>query len=204
MQKKQLAEQFKRPRGLHGYSVSKQMEKRNVATYAWVLPQIKVRDNDKVLEIGYGTGVLLNELARGNKTLKLFGSDFSRVMYNAAGRKNKAFLEQGRISLAHGDVLDYKEGGFNVIYALNVTYFWDDLPKHLAKVRELLGEGGRLYFYMSSPEHLDKIEFTHNEVFNKYSLAEVLTALKQTGYHNVGHTVRQTELGEGYLVAAEK
>jgi SAM-dependent methyltransferase len=204
MRKRELAEQFKQPSGLRGYFVSRQMEKRNTATYAWVLPQIKLQDNDKVLEIGYGTGVLLNSLARVNKTLRLFGVDFSRVMCFLAKIRNRGFIRQGRMSLAYGDVLNYGGCDFNVIFAINVIYFWDDLPKHLAKIRELLAPGGRLYLYMSGPEHLNKIEFTHDEVFNKYSLEQVLGALKQAGYRNPGHTVRDMEMGAGYLIMAQK
>jgi SAM-dependent methyltransferase len=199
------AEQYRKPHGLYGYYTSWVMERRNTATYKWALPLIKRQDNDKILEVGYGTGTGLNQIAKENKTVKLFGVDFSKVMFNSASRKNRGFINSGQMRLTCEDVLRYNsEKDFNVIYGLNVIYFWDDLQGYLSRIRDLLKQDGKLYLYMSSSERLDKLDFTRNDIFIKRPLKQVMDALTQTGFRNTGYMVNKTAIGDSYLISAQK
>ncbi len=202
MTHEKTAEQFKKPRGLRGLFTARKMEQGNVVAYDWVLPQVSLKAKDKFLEIGYGTGLSLITLAEKNPSVDFFGVDFSRLMCGLARRKNRHFIKQKRMHLAFGDILDYDESGFDAALAINVIYFWDDLPRHLAKVRSLIKPGGKFYIYMSSAELLNKIEITNNRVFNKYSLDQVLRELKQVGFGHSHVDKKTIPLGEMYFITA--
>ncbi len=198
------AEQFKKPRGLRGLLTARNMEQGNAVAYDWVLPHVSRKAHDKFLEIGYGTGLSLKTLSEKYPSVNFFGADFSRLMCELAKRKTRHFIKQGRMHLTFGDILDYAEGNFDAALAINVIYFWDDLPKHLAKVRSLIKPGGKFYIYMSSAELLNKIEITNNKIFNKYPLDRVLGELTQAGFGHSGVATKTIPLGEMYFITAEK
>lgn len=202
MPHEKTAEQFKRPRGLRGFFISRKMEQGNAVAYDWVLPQVSLKPNDKFLEIGYGTGLSLKTLAEKHPSVDFFGADFSRLMFELAKRKTRRFIKQKRMHLVFGDILDYGEGDFDAALAINVIYFWDDLPKHLAKVRSLIKPGGKFYIYMSSAELLNKIEITNNQVFNKYSLDHVRGELKKAGFSHSEVATKTIPLGEMHFITA--
>ncbi len=202
MPHERTAEQFKRPRGLRGLFTARKMEQGNAVAYDWVLPQVSLKANDKFLEIGYGTGLSLKVLAEKYPSVNFFGADFSRLMFGMAKRKNRRFIREGRMHLVFGDILDYPEKNFDAALAINVIYFWDDLPKHLAKVRSLIKPGGKFYIYMSSAELLNKIEITNNQVFNKYSLEYVLKELKLAGFGHSNVEKKTIPLGEMCFLTA--
>jgi SAM-dependent methyltransferase len=199
----EIAAQFRKPEGIRGWLISRNMEKRNHAAYGWVLPRIIRQPGDKILEIGYGTGAVLDALARTDAGLGLFGVDFSRVMFRRASRRCRAHIRAGRLRLACGDVLDYRgEAAFNIVFAMNVVYFWKDVVAYASRIRDLLAPGGSHYLYMSSPERLSLIDFTHTDVFSKYSLPELEGYLTEAGFNNISTDVNHTPQGDLYLVRA--
>jgi arsenite methyltransferase len=199
------ARQLRRPTGLFGMYASKKLEKKNYFTYEYTLPLIITKENDKILEIGYGTGIVLNILAKRNNTLKLYGIDFSKVMYRAAKRKNKEYIINNQMFISYGDILYYNiESNFDVIYGINVTYFWDDLSKYLLKIHSLLNKEGKFYINMASIERLEKLELTNSPIFNKYSLQYVSKALEETGYKNIHYEINKSNIGDSYIIISNK
>jgi SAM-dependent methyltransferase len=179
------------------------MEERNAPAYDWLLPRLALRDGNKVLEIGYGTGSGLAALAAAHAALKLFGIDFSRVMYRRARKKNRDAIKQGRVSLSYGDVIDYdRERDFDLIFCVNVIYFWNDLPAHLGHVSSLLKKGAVFQIFMASPERLAQVSHTHSAVFNKYTLEAVTANLRRAGFELDAGQTFETGMGPAYLVTA--
>ncbi len=202
---KMIAKQYRKPSGLLGKIISGKMEKRNEKTYRWVMPLIKTIDGDKILEIGYGAGTGINSLACRDQNITIYGIDFSRVMYKKAVRKNKIHSDKNQIFLSHGDLLTYTiEKNFSKIFGINVLYFWNDLGRYFTKIFNLLKENGALYLYMSSPERLDKISLTRNEIFNKYTLDDVIIVLSASNFKNIRYETNETDMGKAFLIFAER
>jgi SAM-dependent methyltransferase len=200
-----LAAQYRKPTGIHGFQVSKTMEERNAPAYDWLIPRLALRDGNKVLEIGYGTGSGLAALAAAHGRRHLYGIDFSRVMYRRARKKNRDAIKEGRVSLSYGDVIDYdRERDFDLIFCVNVVYFWNDLRAYLVKVSGLLKEGGTFQIFMASPERLAQVSHTHSNVFNKYDLESVTAELRRAGFQLEAGQTFATGMGPAYLVTARK
>ena len=71
---------------------------------------------------------------------------------------------------------------FDKIFCINVVYFWDDLFKPFGKVHSLLKDNGTFCIYMAGKDELNNAKYAKNGIFNKYTIDEILNALKSGGF----------------------
>lgn len=205
MLKTVIARQFRRPAGVLGFLASKIMDKGNLKAIEWVFSLLNIGDNEKILEIGYGSGILINKLAMHNNTIRIFGVDFSKVMFVRAKKRNYTFINKRKVTLSCGSVLDYQpQVLFDKIIAINVVYFWDDLAKYSNKLYQMLNNNGKLYLYLADPEDLAKIKFTATNIFNKYTPESVIEKMKSIPFKSVKYEKRTTNDVKAYCIIAEK
>ena len=102
--------------------------------------------HDHVLEIGFGPGLAIRELARRATDGFVLGIDHSEVMVRQATARNRAAVEQGRVDLRLGSALDLRD--FNELFdkALAVNNFgmWPEPAARLTELRKALRPGGRV------------------------------------------------------------
>src|SRR5580698_9287710 len=114
--------QAHRPRGAAGRVTAWEMAHRpsNRRRNRWVVSLLDVRPADRVLEIGFGPGVAIAELARAGAG-HVYGIDHSDVMVRQASKRNAAAIRAGRVTLVHAsaDQLPPHLGPFDVILAVN-------------------------------------------------------------------------------------
>jgi cyclopropane fatty-acyl-phospholipid synthase-like methyltransferase len=205
MIKKIIAKQFRKPFGLLGFMASKLMDKGNLQTINWIFSLLDPKENENILEIGYGSGILLNKLANLNINLKLSGIDFSKLMYKRAIKTNKEFIQNKVLKLSHGDILNYNEDVlFDKIVAINVIYFWDDINKYITKINSILNKSGKIYLYMTDPKELVKIKFTTTNIFNKYTIDYVINELNKFNFTKVSYEIGKTNVAKAYCIIIEK
>jgi hypothetical protein len=71
-----------------------------------------------------------------------------------------------------------------------------------SKIHALLKPNGRVILYMSGPERLNQRAFAATDVFNRYSLADVKTALSNAGFSTVTHeTINKMGFATYYIHA---
>jgi SAM-dependent methyltransferase len=136
------------PRGPAGRVTAWEMAHRpsNRRRSAWVVSLLRVRPADRVLEIGFGPGVAVAELARAGAG-RVYGIDHSAVMVRQASRRNAAAIKAGRVTLVRASVDQLPaalDGPFDVILAVNSLAFWPAPAERLAELRGRLGPGGRI------------------------------------------------------------
>ncbi len=180
-----IGNQFKKPSGILGMFISRIMEKGNAIAYKKLFENIELEPGDKVLEIGFGHGLGIQYITENHDPILVDGIDFSKLMYNKAYRKFLPKINQGFINLYFGDFIkgDIPKK-YDKIFCINVIYFWQDLAEPFMKIKSMLKPGGMFCIYMSDKEELDKHPFTKENIFNKYSLEEVLSSLTKLGYAN--------------------
>jgi ubiquinone/menaquinone biosynthesis C-methylase UbiE len=84
-----FSKQAKRPSGLFGrFFMSRVFEKGNAELHALVLETLAIKENEHVLEIGFGTGLLLRQIADSLERGFIEGIDFSELMVAMALKKN--------------------------------------------------------------------------------------------------------------------
>ena len=113
------------------------------------LQKLDVKKGEKVLEIGFGTGHALVELAKAVGSLgRICGIDISRGMLNVAGDRLKTIGLANRVEMTRGDAiqLSYEKDFFDAILMSFVLELFDtpEIPGLLAKCRRVLRRGGRL------------------------------------------------------------
>ena len=143
-----LVSQFHRPRGVGGRLAGWVMAHRasNRQRSVWVVSLLDVRPTDRVLEIGFGPGIAIAELARLATRGRIYGIDHSEVMVRLAARRNAAAVRAGRVELLHTSVeeLPSFDQPLDVVLAVNSLGFWPDPATRLRELRGLLREGGRM------------------------------------------------------------
>jgi cyclopropane fatty-acyl-phospholipid synthase-like methyltransferase len=201
-----IANQFKKPTGILGFITSKIMDKGNINVIEWVYSLLDFKDNENILEIGYGSGILINKIAKNDKKVKIYGIDFSKVMFDRANKSNRTYLEKGDVKLSFGDILDYNEELvlFDKIIAINVIYFWNNLNLYLKHIYEILNKSGKIYFYMADSDAMKKAKFTTTNIFNKYRVDDVIDELKKLNFKNIKFETSKTNFEKAYCIIAEK
>ena len=136
------------PRGAAGRVTAWEMAHRpsNRQRNRWVVALLDVQPADQVLEIGFGPGVAIAELARAGAG-HVYGIDHSAVMVRQAAKRNAAAIRAGRVTLvnAPADQLPPAlSGPFDVILAVNSLGFWPTPAERVAELRHRLAPGGRI------------------------------------------------------------
>lgn len=112
----------------------------------WAVSLLDIQPRDRVLEIGFGPGLAIREIARLAVEGQVCGVDHSEVMVRQASRRNAESLRSGRVDLSLGSVnsLPAFDRPFDKVLAVNVIEFLADPVGCLAALRSLLRVGGRI------------------------------------------------------------
>jgi SAM-dependent methyltransferase len=140
--------QFVRPHGFAGQLAGWEMTLRpsNRKRNRWAVALLDVQSQDHVLEIGFGPGLAIRELARRATNGFVLGIDHSEVMVRQAAVRNRAAVEQGRVDLRLGSVLDLRDFSemFDKALAVNNFGMWPEPEARLNDLRRALRPGGRV------------------------------------------------------------
>jgi SAM-dependent methyltransferase len=143
-----LVSQFRQPHGLGGRAADWVMAHRgsNRKRNVWAVGLLEVQPADRVLEIGFGPGIAIRELARHATRGVVVGVDHSELMVRRASRRNAAAVRAGRVELRLGnaEALPEFDAPFDRILAVNSLMFWDDPVARLKELRTLLSPRGRI------------------------------------------------------------
>jgi SAM-dependent methyltransferase len=140
--------QFGRPTGVPGRIAGWVMAYRssNRRRNAWAVSLLDVQRGDRVLEIGFGPGIAIRELAHLAADGHVCGLDHSEVMLRQAGRRNAEGVRRGQVELRLGSAerLPRFDAPFDKILAVNALQFWDHSVEPLRELRRVLRNGGRI------------------------------------------------------------
>jgi SAM-dependent methyltransferase len=113
---------------------------------AWAADVVAPAPGDRVLEVGCGHGVLLSLLAGRLTTGAVVGVDRSATMIEAAGRRNRAAIDAGRVAVTAARLTDADLEGrsFDVVVSFNVRAFWTPPAPEWDVVERVLAPRGRV------------------------------------------------------------
>lgn len=195
-----IEKQFRKPSGLLGRYIVKHMRRMNHPIYDRLIDSLNIQESNKIFEIGYGHGIGIDKILR-IKDCYISGIDFSKLMFKQATKLNKTYIEQGIVNLYLGDFLAHTLApqSFDKILCLNVVYFWKELETPFKKIYNGLKGNGIFTIYMESPDDLTKQKLKNTDVFNKYSIHEVVGALKEAGFSHINYYY-----DKGYYLTASR
>ena len=136
--------QFARPSGVLGRVVGYFMAITNKQRSWWVLPLLDIHQNDRVLEVGFGSGIDIQRVSEMAIDGFVAGVDHSPVMVEHARRRNAAAIRKGlaEVSLGSASQLPFPDESFDKIFSINVAQFWPDAVSPMREMRRVLRIGG--------------------------------------------------------------
>ena len=111
------------------------------------LRALEIKNGDIVLEIGFGTGHYLQNLAlSASKAGKAYGIDISAGMLRITRKRLEKAALLDRVELYHGDAskLPFSDGTFDVVFMSFTLELFDtpEIPELLSEVWRVLNAGG--------------------------------------------------------------
>ena len=124
---------FGRPQGALGRLGSIIMARANYDCGAWVIELLEVRPNDRVLEVGFGSGVIIQRVAAVAACVA--GVDLSQEMVEQARARNAGAVLSRRVELRRGSVesLPYDRNIFYAALAINSFQVWQNAGGWIAR-----------------------------------------------------------------------
>lgn len=179
-----LRSHFAHPTGWLGALAGHVMAFNNRGRGLWVRSLLEIAPDHDVLEIGFGPGADLRELAREARSVK--GIDPSRTMLRQAARRNRDAIAEGRVELRCGSAerLPFADARFDRAQSINNVQFWTSVEAGLTEIRRVLRPGG-LAAVAIQPRNQGATEATTR------AWAERLeAAAREAGYADVGLAFR--------------
>ena len=200
-----LAQQFRQPTGFLG-RLAGFFFRINLEGIDWTISLLEIQPTDHVLEIGFGPGHGIQQVARLAPQGRVAGVDFSETMLQQASRRNAAAITAGRVELCLGDAsaLLYPDNTFHKIFATNVVYFWKDPLANLQEFRRVMKPGGRLALYVIAKDDLLKFKLTQTGVYQLYTGEDLVQLLTQAGFHQTRFVTKPERHRIGICALAEK
>ena len=121
--------------------------------FLWAADILQIQPEDTLLEIGCGTGSLVEEIASRLTTGRVTAIDRSSAMIKMCLKRNAVPVATGNARLLNIEFADsnFKKAEFDKIAAFNVNFFWKNPALELEIIRKILRPGGSLYIFYQAP-----------------------------------------------------
>ena len=202
-----FSEQARKPTGIFGrFYMSRVFEKGNAELNELMFETVSVEENNHVLEIGSGTGMLIKHMAENLSKGFIEGIDFSKQMVAMARKKNKKHINSGKVKIHLGDFeqAEFEANSFDKIYTVHTIYFWKKPDDTIAKIHRILRPGGRLVIGFRDKSEMDKMPL-NKDIFKNYSaydLKELL--LKHGGLVDIDVVFKKSDQITNYCAVCTK
>lgn len=120
--------------------------------FTWAAALVAPQPTDRVLEIGCGAGLLVEQLADRLTTGQLIALDKSGPMVQKAAQRNATYITAGKVALVRSEFADYTTPQpFDRIVSFNVNFFWKGQQAELKVLRELIRPKGKIFAFFDAP-----------------------------------------------------
>lgn len=176
-----IFQQFSKPTGWLGWCIGQLMAFKNRQRSEWLITLLKVQPSDRILEIGFGSGVDIARVAVLAQQGFVAGIDHSEVMVQQASKRNAIAIQAKQVELqcASASAIPYPSETFDKIFSINVAHFWTDPLAVLAELQRLLKPGGLIAIAIQ-PRNPNATEATSQET-GKF----LINALISAGFEQV-------------------
>ena len=183
-----MRSQFANPRGPIGHLAGMLMAHMNHELNKWAISLLQIQADDHVLEIGFGPGDGIQQVAKIVPEGFVAGIDISETMWQQACERNRAAVNNKQTDLKIGSVVQipYADQSFNKLFTVNTVQEWPDLAQNLQELLRVLKPRGTAVI-TSQPRWIK----TDAEV--KQFGKTITTAMIAGGFQNVHLMTKQMQ-----------
>jgi ubiquinone/menaquinone biosynthesis C-methylase UbiE len=145
-----LDDQYRCPSGTVGRRIGREMARDHMSETLWTVAQLNPEPAGRILEIGFGPGVAIEELSKHVTSGLIVGVDYSETMVREASKRNARAIKAGLVELHNGDViaLPFDDASFDQAYSIHSIYFWPEPLKAFKELQRVLKPNGLLVITM--------------------------------------------------------
>jgi SAM-dependent methyltransferase len=197
---KALGRQLRHPSGFPGRVIGHSMAMANRWPNRIAIDALDIAPGDVVLELGFGPGKAIAQLASAIGPGHVLGIDQSATMLAQASRHNRQAIERGRVELRRGhfDALPWPTASIDKVLAVNTAYFFCPDAVEVQEARRVLRPGGLMAIYVTDKSVMSRWRFSGPDTHRTFDSNE-LAALLRTGRFDANDvTVTRVSPGFGF------
>lgn len=178
------------PERFGGRRALKQMNsEKHAAMPRWVLEELEIIDNCRMLDVGCGGGANLNRMLAKNETATAVGMDISKLAMEVTREVNFHDIVDKRCLLLGGNAtqLPLVRESFDLVTAFETIYYWHSMELGAQEMLRALRPGGTCVI-ANEMDGLDPdVRSFENAVggFRVYTIDEISEYLKDAGFVNI-------------------
>lgn len=200
-----LAGQLRYPQGEDGRTVALAMAAGNAFMIDLTLARLRIGENDTVLEIGFGGGKHIPNIAGSMKNGLFSGVDMSQTMVDMAEEENEDLIREGKVKLSLGEVssLPYEDEFFDKIFTVNTVYFWPQPEKDINEIYRVLKREGVFAMGLRSKDAISELPVTKYG-YTLYNPQDLEKLLKDAGFVRISFVQKDDEVGDAVCITGHK
>jgi ubiquinone/menaquinone biosynthesis C-methylase UbiE len=192
----QQAAQLRKPHGEGAEAIATYMRELNRELYAHVVKLLDPAAKASILELGFGEGVVPEMLDQRNRTLHYTGIDFSEEMVKMATAKH---IPGANFLLGEVAAMPFADQTFDIVFGINVVYFWENPERELSEILRVLKPGGLLLLGYRPKTYMQAIPFTQFG-FTLYETTGLESLLAKNSFEKIS---TETESEPDRLIAGK-
>jgi len=197
--------QLQSPSGIFGkYVLPKLWNRRNRMLNDVTFDALEVQTTDRVLEVGFGGGYLLNRILPAVADGYAAGVDASdAIVKQSQGRFQKP-IQSGRMEIicAGAENLPFPQESFNKVCSVNSIFYWNCIARGLSEIYRVLQKDGIFVMTFTSEACLrDRFSQTDWRFFDSDSMGSVLS---EAGFRNMRCETREDHYRIFHCCVAKK
>ncbi|MGG9998877.1 class I SAM-dependent methyltransferase [Pseudovibrio ascidiaceicola] len=137
--------------------------------FEWAFKQMELQENDKIADVGCGTGWFWTANQHRLPTgLEVSLLDQSAQMIAEAEEAlvKLPAIKQVTTCVEQAEAIPFEDASFDVVMAMHMVYHLSDTDKAMDEMRRILKPGGRLIITLNSPTNLQQVYELNSRVFD--------------------------------------
>jgi SAM-dependent methyltransferase len=194
-----LGRQLRHPSGFPGRVIGHGMAMANRWPNRIAIEALDIAPGDVVLELGFGPGKAIAQLASAIGSGHVLGIDQSATMLAQASCHNRQAIERGRVELRHGNfgALPWPTASIDKVLAVNTAYFFHSEAVEVREARRVLRPGGLMAIYVIDKSFMSRWRFSGPDTHRTFDRNGLAALLRTGGFEGDDITIVRADAGFG-------